>query len=288
MLNTGQTKPFKTVEEQLDLLISRGLIVNDKEFALSILERINYYRLSAYSLTLRTDDTFHENVTFHDIYSLYCFDADFRKIVLEYSLHIEIAFRTYISYYHAQQYGALGYMDANNFKDVSYHSSFISELDGNINRSKELFIKHHKNNLHSVFPIWVSIEATTLGMLSKFYKNMKSDDCTFISKNYYGISREYIENWLQVCSYMRNVSAHGGRFYFSLLKATPVKLSKLQKKYINQESVFAGLFVMYKLLPTDELKSSFLSKLDALFNQLTFHQLSYIGVNENWKSIIMM
>lgn len=287
MLNIGQTKPFKTIEEQLDLLISRGLIVNDKEFALSILKRINYYRLSAYSLTLRSDDTFHENVTFDEIYSLYCFDAELRKIVLEYSLHIEIAFRTYISYYHAQQYGALGYMDAANFKNASYHSSFISELDSNIKRSKELFIKHHKNNLHSVFPIWVSIEATTLGMLSKFYKNMKPDDCTYISKNYYSISRNYIENRLQVCSYMRNVAAHGGRFYYSFLKATPVKLSRLQKEYINQESVFAGLFVMYKLLPTDELKKSFLSKLDMLFNQLTFQQLSYIGVDSDWKSIIM-
>lgn len=52
MLNYGETKPFKTYDEQLDLLISRNLIVRDRVFALSILHHINYYRLSAYSLTL--------------------------------------------------------------------------------------------------------------------------------------------------------------------------------------------------------------------------------------------
>lgn len=50
-INKGDTKPFKTIDEQLDLLIDRGLIVTDRDKALNVLSRINYYRLSAYSLT---------------------------------------------------------------------------------------------------------------------------------------------------------------------------------------------------------------------------------------------
>ena len=66
MLIKGKTKDFKTFNEQLDLLISRGLVVNNRDFALKTLSRINYYRLSAYSLTMRTNDIFHKNITFED------------------------------------------------------------------------------------------------------------------------------------------------------------------------------------------------------------------------------
>jgi abortive infection bacteriophage resistance protein len=41
-------KPYLTFQEQLALLKSRGLLVTNDEAALSCLERIGYYRLSAY------------------------------------------------------------------------------------------------------------------------------------------------------------------------------------------------------------------------------------------------
>jgi abortive infection bacteriophage resistance protein len=41
-------KPPLTFEQQLDLLMSRGLHINDKDFALACLRNISYYRLSAY------------------------------------------------------------------------------------------------------------------------------------------------------------------------------------------------------------------------------------------------
>jgi abortive infection bacteriophage resistance protein len=39
-------KPWKTYQEQLDVLIGRGLVVTDHSKALQYLERIGYYRLS--------------------------------------------------------------------------------------------------------------------------------------------------------------------------------------------------------------------------------------------------
>ena len=47
------TKPALTYNQQLDLLISRGLQVNDRNKALLILSQISYYRLSAYCIPLR-------------------------------------------------------------------------------------------------------------------------------------------------------------------------------------------------------------------------------------------
>lgn len=49
-------KPFKTIEEQISILEDRGLIIEDKEYAKKSLVNLNYYRLSAYTLTLRNND----------------------------------------------------------------------------------------------------------------------------------------------------------------------------------------------------------------------------------------
>lgn len=68
-------KPFKTYDEQISLLKSRGLIISDDDKAREILKRMNYYRLSAYSLTLRKDDVFYPGVSIEDIVALYDFDA---------------------------------------------------------------------------------------------------------------------------------------------------------------------------------------------------------------------
>lgn len=43
-------KPPKTFEEQLELLIERGMQVGDRDKALHYLSQINYYRLAAHWL----------------------------------------------------------------------------------------------------------------------------------------------------------------------------------------------------------------------------------------------
>ena len=51
-------KEFKTIDEQIELLKSRGLCIPDEAAAGSFLLRNNYYRLSGYSLMLRNHDVF--------------------------------------------------------------------------------------------------------------------------------------------------------------------------------------------------------------------------------------
>lgn len=41
-------KDFKTLEQQIDLLLQRGMSIPDENYALEVLSRISYYRLSGY------------------------------------------------------------------------------------------------------------------------------------------------------------------------------------------------------------------------------------------------
>ena len=49
-------KDFKTIEEQIEILRSRGLSIEDEAEAKDFLLRNNYYRVSGYSLTLRKNE----------------------------------------------------------------------------------------------------------------------------------------------------------------------------------------------------------------------------------------
>lgn len=286
-LNKGETKPFLTIDEQLGLLISRGLIVNDRENALNILRRTNYYRFSAYSLTLRKNDVFNPGVTFDNIYELYRFDDAFRKIIFQYSQYVEISLRSYIAYEISRKYGALGYMDSKNFVDPLHHLDFITKLQEEIGKSDDVFVAHYRQDFNSVFPMWVAIECMTFGNLSKFYKNLKFDDRTAVSKKYFGVSREYVENWLQAAVFARNVSAHGGRFYNRKFRAIPVKLPHKYSGIMDSRSAFAYAYAIYKMQPTSALSKAMRKDLSSIWVSYPFALKSRAGFPEGWEQILI-
>ena len=71
-------KGFKTIEEQMEILRSRGLTIDDETQAKNFLLRNNYYRISGYSLTLRKNNTFSKSATFQNIVDIYHFDHEQR------------------------------------------------------------------------------------------------------------------------------------------------------------------------------------------------------------------
>ena len=77
-------KPFKSIDEQIKILKSRGLKIADENFAKDFLYKNNYYRISGYTATLRKNDIFNENVTFENIVDIYNFDYQLRHILSKY------------------------------------------------------------------------------------------------------------------------------------------------------------------------------------------------------------
>lgn len=277
-----EAKPFKTYEEQVALLKSRGLIISDEAEAKDILKRLNYYRLSAYSLTLRKNDEFYPGVAIEDIVALYDFDSDFRRIIFDYSSKVETAARAYLAYYHAQKYGPLGYMDSQYFENEKIHEKFLDDLFVCIDRSYDVFVFHHKVNHGGVYPIWVAVEEMTFGVLSKFYKNMVKEDRQAVAKDSYGIGRKYIENFMQCACVARNIAAHGGRFYNRKGMNPAVKLPNKLK--IDNDRPGAYVYAIFTLLP-DRDKYNMLMDIKKAFSRHSFARPAYLGLPDNWFQI---
>lgn len=290
-------KPFKTIEEQLDILESRGLLIEDREAAKKFLANLNYYRLSAYTLTLRKDDHFYENVHFSDVMQIYNFDMELRAVLMYLLENIEVSMRTYIGYYHAKSFGALGYYHAAAFEDVDRFHKFELDYKAAIEEygNKEVFVRHHKETYDGKFPIWVLVELLTLGSLSRLFKNLTPDVRKEICKNNYGkINDEYIGNWLQGCTILRNICAHRGRLFNRQIPFS-LRLGKKDKQVLRDgntsinkatKQLFAYLIVMRKMVPYETVWNIFTRKLVELEKKYPFVRLDYYGFTEEWKEIL--
>ena len=136
-------KPSLNVDKQIDLLKSRGLIINNVDFAKNILSNITYYRLSAYMKYFQIDDKFKKNTIFEDIVNLYNFDKDLKSIIFENIRVIEIALRAKICLYMCSNYGSHWFYDVKNYKSRRDYEKTLEILENDRGLKKDTFIKYY-------------------------------------------------------------------------------------------------------------------------------------------------
>jgi abortive infection bacteriophage resistance protein len=289
--NKFHMKPPTSFQEQVNLFKSRNLQINNSEYSELVLRRINYYRLSAYGLTLKdpiNKDNYKEGSSFENLLALYEFDRRLRLLLLGALETIEIAFRTHISYEIAHKFGPLGYKDKENFINEKHHKESIDELDKLIAKSRkgELFIEHHFAKYEGNIPIWVAIEVTSFGFLSKFYRNLNIEAKKNIAGTYYNVRYHYLESWLQTLSNVRNICAHYGRLYNKKLPFQP-RLFKEEASKIDNRFIFAAIYITQKLLTKTE-RTRLVTDLEALVLEYEDTiQFNHIGFPSNWKELLI-
>lgn len=294
-----QSKPFKSIYEQIEILKERGLIISDEAYAYTVLSHVNYYRLSGYTLTLRKNNKFYNNITLEKVMQIYNFDAELRVALLYLLEYIEVSFRTHFGYFHSEKYGPLGYLQDQNFVNKNHYEKFNSNILQLIkeNEKNELFVKHHNEKYEGQFPCWVIVELMSFGSLSRGFKNLHDDIKEMICKeHYFPIPYDYIENWLQGFVILRNICAHRGRLYNRYISFSP-KLSKKDKKLFKDNNldlnkhtkqVFAYLHIAFKLISDDEIKNNFISRFKTLIEKYPFVKLYHYGFPEEWERILII
>ena len=208
-------KPPLTYQQQIDLLIRRGLIIANQEKAEQFLTQVNYYRLSAYCVPFeRTRHQFHEDVTFEKIQQLYEFDRRLRFLIDEVLEVIEISFRTALSYYLTHRYNVFVQEDVQRFYDKFNHKTWITKVHEETVRSKETFIEHYKSKYCGFpqLPLWMAGEVMSFGALSQLYHNLLRDDQIAIAREV-GFHSSVLASWLHTFTYVRNICAHHSRIW---------------------------------------------------------------------------
>lgn len=176
-------KPFRSYQEQIQLLKKRGLIIQGEDFALSALNTISYYDLiNRYKrYFMFEDDTFRENVSIEYLYNFFLFDKEIQSFIMKYSILVENIFKTKLSYTLAENFGVDvgGYLNKYNYDSSSKGS--LTYLDVQCDIMKWLCSNQIKNptkfykNTHNHIPPWILFKNITLGSAINLFDFLKGD-----------------------------------------------------------------------------------------------------------------
>ena len=227
-------KSFKTIQEQIDILKSRGLTIDDVDKAADFLINNNYYRISGYSLTLRNHDIFFKNASFQNIIDIYKFDHELRHILLKYLEIIEVRFKSIYSYEFAKIHNSTGYLNENYFADPDLYQNLIEKSKEQIKKRlpHEAYLKHFIEDLKQPLPIWAYVDLLTIADISRFYVITEPTIQKSIASEF-DLPNKILAKFMHSMTILRNLCAHGSRLYNRLFEQKP-KLSKEERLLLEE------------------------------------------------------
>lgn len=288
-------KPL-TFDEQLERLEAYGIVVTNREKAIEILKRVNYYRFTDYALQFRknpSNSDYIEGTKFETVYHLYKVDEILRDTFRRYIEKAEVYYRTQIAYgFSITKCTKAPYdqhYDENNFYNKRGYKEVMDSFSREKNYYKDsLIVKHHKVKYSSKMPLWVIVELMSFSNISKLYSSMYYSEKEVIAKMV-GIGRDTLENHLHCLSVLRNKCAHAARMYNTAFNPPARFTTSFLKKHpeIKNNSLFAYTLVLLKRLPDEESKRSLVKTVKTVIDEYRNDiDLGLIGFPENYMEIM--
>lgn len=301
-------KKFRNLDEQLEILKSKGLNISDDIYAKEILLRENYFFLNGYRhLFIDDDKRYLKNVTFEEQYSLFLFDRQFRNIIFKNLLIIENNIKSIISYQLSRKYGykEKDYLKAANFDRSPYKQRQINDLlkkmkrQVRINGNQHAATSHYINN-YGYIPLWVLVKVLSFGIVGEMFSILKLEDRMAISK-IYNMDDNVLANYLPILANYRNLCAHEDilfenktqRVIDDTIYHQALGIEKEDGEYIyGKNDLFALIIIIKQFLSSQETKNlvieirQALSNLDYNLNSISLEKvLRRMGFPDNWEGL---
>ena len=285
-------EPFLSYTEQINLLKSRGLSFIDETQSLNLFEYVSYYRLSSYwypFLGDKQNKIFKGNTSFDNVFELYKFDMNLRKIIMTEIEKIEIAVRSKMAYILSLSNDSFWLENESLFSCSETYTSLMLSIRKEIDRSDESFIvsfkKEYSNNIPPAFMV---LEITSFGTLSKLYKYLKSSKEKQEIANSFGLLDKAFESWLHSLVYVRNICAHHARLWNRQMRISPLhpktqKNKWLDNKQISNNRIYFVLSMIIYLLNIINPKHSLKQELNDLFSKYPDIDKVGMGFPINWQ-----
>lgn len=279
-------KYFKTLDEQVEILKDRGLIIDDENRAKEKLFMYNYYKLVNGTRDFFTEKgdpaKYRKGVRFDDLIDIHEFDKVLKKNFLDAILDIERHLRSIISYvfmkYHNEE---KAYLNPANFDGdqslISANSYTLEKTISNFSEEKNYTksINYYVGKYNHV-PFWFLVNFISFGKLVNFYQTMKQKEKEEVanefsrlfyenlaeSKGYY-ITPFQFESFITNIKEIRNVVAHDNMILSYLCDEDVAYIGPIHSQWkIAKEDSRNNVFNVYLIMQI------FLSK--SQYRRLTF------------------
>ena len=311
MVNHMREKTFKTLDQQINILKEKGLVINDIDFAKKVLFKENYFFLSGYRYLFMTkykEKKFNDGTTFDELYSVFLFDRHIRNLMFKNILIIENNIKSIMSYQLSKKYGfkEKDYLNSDNFTKDPMREKQVYDVLGKMKRQIRVNGKQHTATQHYMFnygyiPMWILVKVLSFGLISELYLILKNEDKEAIS-NFYEIDTEEMGTYLNLLSNFRNICAHEDILYdhrtqrwisdtdFHYKLDIPKDEEGIYK--FGKNDLFAMVIILKQMLEKDEFIDFLreleyeINLLDSRVNTVPLNSiLNRIGFPDNWFEI---
>lgn len=267
------------------------MVINNEDLALHTLQHYNYYRLGAYWLPFENDHNSHQfkpHTKFEAVLNLYNFDRLLRLMILDAIERIEVSIRGQWAYRMGHLHGAHAHLNASLANNHYHWQQNKKSLKKEVQRSDEVFISHLVTKYaEELPPIWAACEVMSLGLLSRWYKNLKPMNTRRLIANQYELDESVLESWLHHISVVRNVCAHHSRLWnrdFSrvLPMHTQNKPAILKGQFVTSPQIYNSFIILLHLVDKTVQSHTWREKLKTLLLD-NKDWLSDMGFPEGWE-----
>lgn len=319
------TKPWLSVDEQIDRLTGHGVEIEGRGRAASVLQAVGYYRLTGYLYPFRESEPFIDDqgraqirllsdytpgTTLRHAEDIIDFDRRLRMLVMDGVERIEVAVRMRIGYVLGRR-SPFAYEDPACFTETftaestdarepapSRHVRWLQRVNERKASSDERFVEHFREKYHDRMPVWALTEILELGHLSVLYRGMHQQDAEEIALAFGVPTKKVMTSWLASLNYVRNVAAHHARLFNRKLQHAPSRpkvgqipiLDHLRDQSTAKEifGTYNALAVIAYLLLAIDAGTGWAHQLAALLREFpASHALTIesMGAPQDWGSL---
>ena len=289
------TKRPIDLQDQIDTLRSRGLVVDDIPYAHGQLGIISYFRLAGYWRPMEADKTTHTfkpGSTFENAVRLYYFDKQLRSLIFSAIQSIEIALRTKMIHHVSMKYGAFWFTDPSLALRHDLFATNLDHIKAEISRSREDFIQEHYVRYSSpdVPPSWKALEVVTFGSLSKLYFNLNDNDIKKnIAAEFRLPHRKFLDSWIKSMAVLRNITAHHARLWNRKFPNMPLLPRRLPYAWVDTsglspQKLYPQLCVLAYLENAIHPDNTFAADLKNLLVKYPNVDVAAMGFPKDWET----
>lgn len=232
-------KPFRTVDQQVEILKSRGVAFDDEERAKAFLLRENYYAvvngykdilLDKQSSNLAGEDRYLPGISFRDFELIYTFDKALRNATMSLLLDAENAMKTAVVYAFCSQHGGSDdyldpacYCSRSAYRNSEHYTKGLIRLLSTLQRIRDnaprkAYIRHYDKQ-HGCPPLWVLSKCLTFGSASAFFdyqqQSVKTAACVALARALKKsvVPQKKLAYAFHTLPEFRNICAHDERLY---------------------------------------------------------------------------
>ena len=240
-------KPFRSIDEQIELLESRGLSCGEgtcetllREGYYAVINGYNQPFIDLAASAEAGDDRFVAGTTFDDVYALCVFDRDLRSVTFRALMEVESTMRSLLAYCFCEVHrGVEDYLRPTCYTEAAHYLRGRENHEGDL----EWMVKTLEHNAHNVsegddgpdvrvawyqrmhggVPLWILMNELTFGNLRYFFALMRPAEqrrvverlCLCVGRDPAQVTLEPTDVYddLVLIVSVRNVCAHEERLY---------------------------------------------------------------------------